>query len=180
MRKWVLYFLSVIVLTGFMPVAAAADSGARDEQRMLNQPKTSVKKPVKPAPIPAVKAAPTKGDAVVTTARKYLGVPYRFGGQTPSGFDCSGFVMYVYNQHGLKLPRTADKQFAVGSVIGERDRKPGDLVFFTTYEKGPSHCGIYVGDGKFIHASSSKGVTISALSDSYWKIRYLGARRLRG
>jgi cell wall-associated NlpC family hydrolase len=116
---------------------------------------------------------------ILATALSYRGVKYRFGGATPAGFDCSGFVMYVYNKHGIKLPRTADIQFKAGKPIkGKKDLKPGDLVFFETYEKGASHVGIYQGNDKFVHASSSRGVTISGLSEAYYAKRYLGARRV--
>lgn len=116
---------------------------------------------------------------ILNTALSYRGVKYRFGGASPSGFDCSGFVMYVFDKHGVKLPRTADKQYEVGKPIkGKNDLKPGDLVFFETYEKGASHVGIYQGNGQFVHASSSRGVTVSGLSESYYAKRYLGARRI--
>jgi peptidoglycan endopeptidase LytE len=131
----------------------------------------------KPAP-PAKPPKPPTGKDIVATAQKYKGVPYRYGGASPKGFDCSGYVMFVYDQHGKKLPRAADKQFEAGKAVKAKDLAPGDLVFFTTTEKGASHCGIYTGDGKFIHASTSRGVMVSSLGDSYWKPRYLGARRV--
>jgi len=116
---------------------------------------------------------------IIATALSFRGVKYRYGGATPTGFDCSGYVMYVYNRHGIKLPRTADIQFKAGkSIKGKKDLKPGDLVFFETYEKGASHVGIYQGNDKFIHASSSRGVTVSGLSEAYYSKRYLGARRV--
>ncbi|BBB92332.1 MAG TPA: NlpC/P60 family protein [Methylomusa anaerophila] len=124
------------------------------------------------------KAIPAKSTGVTKTASKYLGTPYRFGGAGPGGFDCSGFVMYVFDKNGKKLPRTADVQFTVGRKIDRVGLTPGDLVFFTTYAPGASHVGIYYGDGKFIHASSSRGVMISKLDESYWKARYLGAKRV--
>ncbi len=110
------------------------------------------------------------------SAMRFLGVPYAFGGTTASGFDCSGFVQHVFALLGIGLPRTADAQFGVGrpAVGGPR---PGDLVFFDTYG-GVSHVGIYLGRGKFVHASSSHGVTVSRLSESYWAARYVGAKRL--
>lgn len=120
----------------------------------------------------------SKGEYITATAIKYKGVPYKFGGTSPSGFDCSGFVMYVFDKQGIKLPRTADKQFEKGKVVARKDLQIGDLVFFTTYEKGASHCGIYMGKENFIHASSSLGVTVTPLSNVYWKERYLGARRV--
>ncbi len=111
-------------------------------------------------------------------AMRFGGVPYVWGGATPTGFDCSGFVQYVFGQIGVNLPRTADVQYELGRKILQPDLQPGDLVFFETYEPGPSHNGIYIGDGKFIAANSGTGVAVAALSDSYWSGRYLGARRL--
>jgi cell wall-associated NlpC family hydrolase len=110
------------------------------------------------------------------SALRFLGVPYVFGGTHASGFDCSGYVQHVFAMVGLHLPRMADEQYYAGSrAVG--GPKPGDLVFFETYLPGPSHVGIYLGHGKFVHASSSQGVMVSNLSDSYWASRYLGARR---
>lgn len=126
----------------------------------------------------AVTPKAARENAIVTTALKYRGVPYKFGGTNPKGFDCSGFVWFVYQAHGKKLPRTADKQFETGTPVRPHNLKPGDVVFFTTTEKGASHCGIFVGDGRFIHASSSRGVMVSSLADTYWKPRYLGARHI--
>jgi cell wall-associated NlpC family hydrolase len=110
------------------------------------------------------------------SAMHYLGVPYVFGGTSSSGFDCSGFVQHVFAMLGIGLPRTADAQFDVGrpALGGPR---AGDLVFFDTYG-GVSHVGIYLGQGKFVHASSSHGVMVSHLSESYWASRYVGAKRL--
>lgn len=107
-----------------------------------------------------------------------IGVPYKWGGVTPKGFDCSGLTWYVFDKNAISLPRTADVQYKAGQAVGRGNLQQGDLVFFTTYEPGASHCGIYLGDGKFVHSSSSLGVMVSHLSDSYWKTRYLGARRM--
>ena len=116
---------------------------------------------------------------VVSDAMNYMGVPYVFGGNTPSsGFACSGYVRYVFANAGIYLPRTADVQYNCGYAVSTSELAPGDLVFFETYCPGPSHVGIYVGDGNFIHASSSRGVTISSLSSSYYSAHYLGARRV--
>lgn len=117
--------------------------------------------------------------AIVEFAKKYLGVSYVWAGQGPSGFDCSGFTYYVFDHFGIALPRMADGQYNAGSKVS--NLQPGDLVFFTTYEPGPSHVGIYIGDNEFIHASSGAGVvTITSLSEAYYKARYLGARRVIG
>ena len=115
---------------------------------------------------------------IIQTAQKYLKTPYRFGGEGPSGFDCSGFVKYVYGKHNYKLPRAADLQYKVGKKVERSQLRPGDLVFFSTYAPGASHVGIYYGSSKFIHASSSRGVMISRLDDAYWKPRYLSGRRI--
>lgn len=115
---------------------------------------------------------------ILGTARKYIGVPYVWGGTNPNGFDCSGFTQYVFAASGIKLPRTADDQYEVGLPVKSDQLQPGDLVYFSTYEPGPSHNGIYLGGGKFINASSSRGVVIDRLDNDYWSSRYLGARRV--
>ncbi|WP_096203090.1 C40 family peptidase [Bacillus sp. FJAT-45350] len=118
-------------------------------------------------------------DTIVANAKKHIGVPYRFGGTTPNGFDCSGFILYTFKQAGITLPRTATEQYNTGMAVKKSELTPGDLVFFETYKPGPSHSGIYVGDNQFIHASSSRGITISSINDPhYWGPRYLGAKRV--
>jgi cell wall-associated NlpC family hydrolase len=120
-----------------------------------------------------------KATAIIATAKKYIGVPYVWGGSTPSGFDCSGLVQYVFKQHGITLNRTTKTQYQQGTFVKKSNLQPGDLVFFqNTYTAGISHVGIYIGSGEFIHASSSQGVTISSLSNSYWSSHYYGARRV--
>lgn len=123
--------------------------------------------------------ATTQAQAIIATARQYIGVPYLWAGTSPAGFDCSGFVQYVFNAHGISLKRTAATQYTHGTYVAKSDLQAGDLVFFqNTYKVGISHVGIYIGDGQFIHASSSKGVTISDLSSSYYVSHYYGARRI--
>lgn len=109
-------------------------------------------------------------------ALHFIGTPYVFGGTSSSGFDCSGFVQHVFAMLGMSIPRTADAQFYAGKKITGKMRA-GDLVFFQTYLPGPSHVGIYLGHGKFVHASSH-GVMVSSLNESYWANRYIGAKRL--
>ena len=119
-----------------------------------------------------------QGKDIVSRAAKYKGVPYVFGGTTPKGFDCSGYVQYVFRDCKAALPRLADEQALKGVFVTQRQLRPGDLVFFTTYLPGASHVGIYAGSGQFWSASSSKGVILSSLKDEYWKTRYYGARRV--
>lgn len=113
-------------------------------------------------------------DKIIANAKSLIGTPYKWGGQSPSGFDCSGFVKYVFNKNGVDVPRTTDTLWKAGKTVSSP--KKADLVFFETYKDGPSHVGIYIGDGKFIHASSSQGVTVTPMNNSYWKPRYLGAK----
>ncbi len=119
-----------------------------------------------------------KRDKVLQTAFDLIGTPYRYGGSTPGGFDCSGFVLYVYKQQGITLPRTSNGQFHCGKSLADDGAKPGDLLFFTTRRGKPiSHVAIYLGNGLFVHApSKGKRVSISSLqSDDYWKYRFYGS-----
>ncbi|SIS40918.1 C40 family peptidase [Salimicrobium flavidum] len=113
--------------------------------------------------------------AIISTAKLYMGTPYVWGGNTPGqGFDCSGFLKYAFAKHGVSIPRTVASIHKVGTPVSSPS--VGDLVFFETYKKGPSHAGIYLGDGMFLHAGSSSGVTVSSMDMNYWKQRYLGAK----
>jgi cell wall-associated NlpC family hydrolase len=152
----------------------------------------------RPFPTPSAgKALPAKGDqpensttasrndridtfAVADTALALRGTPYRNGGSDPSGFDCSGFVRYVFAQHGITLPRDVKDQFEVGDMVSLDELELGDLVFFTTVAPGASHVGLALGGDEFVHAPSSKGVVrVERISAAYWSRRVIGARRLR-
>ena len=117
------------------------------------------------------------GSQIATYAQKFVGYPYVYGGTTPSGFDCSGFVQYIYRQFGYSINRTATAQLGNGYSVSYDDLRPGDLVFFG-YGSSASHVGMYIGGGQFVHAqNSSTGVVISSLAGSYAS-RYIGARRI--
>ena len=126
-------------------------------------------------------AAPVTPD-LVTTALGLRGTPYRNGGSEPSrGFDCSGFVQWVFSQHGARLPRETRQQFGIGATVAADEVQPGDLVFFETVSRGPSHVGIALGGGEFVHAPSSRGVVrVEQYTSGYWSARWLGARRVSG
>jgi cell wall-associated NlpC family hydrolase len=111
---------------------------------------------------------------VVSIALRYLGIPYRWGGASPSGFDCSGFIMYVYSHVGVRLPHNAATQYGGGRGVSRSDLLPGDLVFFS----GLGHAGIYIGRGRFVHSPQSGDVVkISRLYEGWYRSTYVGARR---
>jgi peptidoglycan DL-endopeptidase CwlO len=127
------------------------------------------------APTPTVAA----GSDVADFAQQYVGSAYRWGGTSPAGFDCTGFVMWVFSQFGVALPHNESGQLNAGPRISADDLQPGDVVVFAnTYRAGLSHTGIYVGDGQFVHAADERhGVIVSNLWDSYWGPRLVGASR---
>lgn len=120
------------------------------------------------------------GAAIVETAKKYLGYPYVYGGMSPSGFDCSGFVNYVYKQHGYSMNRVASAiYYNNGTYVDKANLQPGDLVFFSNSSESVGHVGIYIGNNQMIHASTSRtGVIISDLGSSYYIQHYVGAKRI--
>ena len=133
---------------------------------------------VLPPPVPQVPATDTAGPAIARSAQSLIGSPYRYGGAGPDTFDCSGLVNYVHGQLGLVTPRTAALQFAAAAPVPLADLKPGDLVFFDLGGRGVSHVGVYVGDGRFVHAPQSGGrVREAALDEEFFRDRYAGAGR---
>jgi cell wall-associated NlpC family hydrolase len=134
--------------------------------------------PSGPASAPSIDESPAL-NLLLETALSYRGVPYRYGGSDPTGFDCSGFVQWVFAQHGLALPREVRDQYQLGTKIDRDEVEPGDLVFFDTESHGASHVGIALGGDSFVHAPSSRGVVrVESYSSDYWKRRWVGARRV--
>jgi cell wall-associated NlpC family hydrolase len=116
----------------------------------------------------------------VETALEAIGAPYRWGGSGANGFDCSGLIQYAYGQHGIRLPRISRDQLRRGEAVGRdlEDLQPGDILGFSAVAGGePMHVGLYVGDARFIHSSTS-GVKTSDLTERYWRRRFLMARRI--
>jgi cell wall-associated NlpC family hydrolase len=133
--------------------------------------------PVASRPEPPLE--PMDRTAVVGTALSLRGAPYRNGGSDPSGFDCSGFVAYVFAQQGVYMPRTVSEQFSQGQAVDQDALAPGDLVFFSTVAPGASHVGIAVSRDEFVHAPSSSGVVrVESLNAPYWSSRFVGTRRI--
>lgn len=124
-------------------------------------------------------ASSINANQLVASAKSVVGVKYRSGGTTTAGFDCSGYITYVFKAQGIALPRTSSGMYATGKSVSKSNLQVGDLVFFNTSGKGVSHVGVYIGSGKFAHSSSSKGVSIAAINDPYyWGKRYIGAKRV--
>ena len=118
------------------------------------------------------------GREVVDTAKRMIGVPYRYGGATPNGFDCSGLVQYSYRAAGVKLPRTSAEQYRSARPVTIREARPGDLLFFR-YDRRISHVAIYLGDDRFVHApSSGKRVSVASLRDPHYQQHFARAGRI--
>jgi cell wall-associated NlpC family hydrolase len=169
---------------------AQMEAAERERQaRLAAQAKAAAKQDRSaPAPVPAPSSGGSSGGSrspapapppathsgVVSIALQYLGVPYVWGGASPSGFDCSGFTMYVYAKVGVSLPHNAAMQYGMGTPVARSQLAPGDLVFFN----GLSHVGMYIGGGRFVHAPHTGDVVkISSLSESWYSATYVGARR---
>lgn len=168
MRRALLFLL--------MALASGCASGAVPAPFPTPAPRPPSPEPP-PGPEPAL--SPVDRPAVVGTALSLRGAPYRNGGSDPSGFDCSGFVSYVFAQQGLYMPRTVGEQYAQGQQVGQNSVAPGDLVFFSTVAPGASHVGIAVSQDEFVHAPSSSGVVrIESLTAPYWSSRFVGTRRI--
>lgn len=115
---------------------------------------------------------------LVQIVEPYIGTPYKWGGETAKGFDCSGFTLYIFKELDIDLPHYSKGQAGKGATVAKDALRSGDLVFFDTGGSGISHVGIYLSDGKFVHASSNNGVTINDLSETYYEKTYITARRI--
>jgi LysM repeat protein len=131
-------------------------------------------------PLPGSSRSWSMRSELVSRALAYRGTRYRRGGESSRGFDCSGFVKYIYGLWGVKLPHDSRAMFKFGTPVAKSDLQPGDILFFAnTYRRGISHVGLYIGDGKMIHASNRRGgVRVDSINDSYFGRRYVGARRI--
>ncbi|MDF2875135.1 MAG: hypothetical protein K0R22_1818 [Sporomusa sp.] len=182
MTRWVL--IAVLTVTLQSAVAEAApDSGYNQFVQSLDSVLAGAVMPVADEQQIAARSPVLPGGPaahILVFARNMLGQPVVWGGASPAqGFDCSGLVQYVYRQAGINLPRTADLQFLAGRTVAPAALQPGDLVYFTTYEPGASHVGIYIGGDKFIHTSFLQGVVaVGDMNDAYFIKRYYGAKRV--
>jgi cell wall-associated NlpC family hydrolase len=153
---------------------ACASTGA------IPQPFPTPGSPTSAPPPAAPGAAPLDTYALTRTALSLRGVPYRNGGRDQQGFDCSGFIQYVFAQNGLQLPRDVREQYQLGRRVRSEDIAPGDLLFFATTPRKVTHVGIAIDADQFVHAPSSKGVVrVERLSQPYWSRRFLAAKRVQ-
>ena len=168
---------AVLIILGMLATGCAAKGDVAATPR----PFPGASPPPGSAPAVATPAPPVEGIQLplISLALSLRGTPYRNGGSDPSGFDCSGFVQWVFAQQGMALPREVRQQYQVGDDIDDDDVKPGDLVFFETVSRGASHVGIALGGGEFVHAPSSNGVVrVERYTSGYWADRWVGARRV--
>jgi len=164
------------------PGATADNSGAPDAPGAPGAPLAPDAAPLASdeplAPVPPLSRR-YDARAVAEYALGFRGVPYRLGGDDPTGFDCSGLVRFVFAEYGVLVPRVVEDQYQVGEKVKPKDIKPGDLLFFSTKGAGPTHVAIAVGEDRFVHAPNSRGVVrVEALTSDYWGSHYIGARRI--
>lgn len=161
---------------GWAKVTAKGKTGYVSSKYIAPKAATAVKKTATAKKTTAPKPANYKAKAI-SVAKSNLGVKYKWAGNTTSGFDCSGLVTYSYGKAGVKLPRTAAEMYNVGTKVTAY--QPGDLLFYATSGgKKVTHVAIYIGNGQMIHSATSKGVSIASMNNSYWKPRFIGAKRL--
>ncbi|MFY9120470.1 MAG: NlpC/P60 family protein [Syntrophomonadaceae bacterium] len=175
-----------VVQAGDSLLSIARQHGTTVEEiKRINQLSTEVVNPgveliIRYQGNPSRSGSTVEAARLLEMASKHLGTPYRYGGQSPGGFDCSGFAKYNFSQIGINLPRTAAEQAAMGTAVAREELLPGDLLYFRCGGGGIDHVGIYVGNNQFIHSSSprSGGVIYSSIAEGYYARTYAGARRI--
>jgi cell wall-associated NlpC family hydrolase len=175
--------LFVLILASAATACATTGAVPRPFPTPSPAPSPAPVSPPEPgAPVPSMTEGSGDAYAISGMALSLQGAPYRNGGSEPSGFDCSGLVWYVFDQHGIPLPRTVTEQFQAGSHVDKRDVRAGDLVFFDTSGLSGTHAthvGISIGGDEFVHAPSTRGqVRVERLGSGYWSARFLEARRV--
>ncbi|ART81882.1 peptidase P60 [Oceanisphaera profunda] len=170
----------VIILCGLLLIAGCSSSPKQESGKKLVAKKPTSSLTYSISTVPMKRKQTLSSMRNLTQAyQRWRGTPYRFGGVDDQGIDCSAFTRNMYQEaYGMELPRSTYEQVELGYEISKQELEPGDIVFFRTGRT--QHNGVYVGDGKFAHASSSVGVTISRLDNVYWRSRYWQARRLLG
>lgn len=169
-----------LAVTAAGGIACATGGGlVRPYPGSAGRPPASVPPAPVTEPAPAVATAPRVAH-IVELALMLQGAPYRDGGSDPSGFDCSGLVYYVFTESGVTLPQSARDQYTAGSPVGPGDIAAGDLLFFATNGSGPTHVAIAIDAVRFVHAPNERTVVrVDALDTPYWRLRLIGARRVR-
>ena len=158
LRRYLMRCVGLIGVLALMSVAGCASAGAR------RSPEVATPHQLNRSQSP-----------IVSTALRYLGTPYARGGSSPAGFDCSGFVMFVYGRHGIALPHSAEAQYRLGTAVARDKLQPGDIVFFDRL----GHSGIFIGEAHFVHATKPGDVVkISRIDESWYRRRWVGARRI--
>jgi cell wall-associated NlpC family hydrolase len=176
-RTWVTTAVIAVALAG---AAGCASSGAVPQPfprpgRRPDPPAAAL-----PADIAAAPRSVADGYSIAGTALALRGIPYRNGGSDPGGFDCSGFIWYVFGQHGIRVSRTVGEQYREGLEVPPDAIRAGDLLFFNTQGGGASHVGMAIGGDEFVHAPSARGeVRVERMTAPYWSSRYIGARRIQ-
>jgi cell wall-associated NlpC family hydrolase len=167
--------LALVLLLWAFPASARAEEAPLSADKAEELVTAQLEHTVISDALPNRRRQPVGRPRVVEIAFRYLGTPYRWAGASPAGFDCSGFVMYVYGRFGIRLPHSSWMLWGVGKPVARKDLRPGDIVFFN----GRSHVGIYIGNGRFVHSPHTGDVVrVTRLSEAWYGRTYDGARRV--